>query len=258
MLHTLLNRQFWPGNISLGHHSPGPILKLRTCEGTFWLERVIIYCCDIYCCCKTENDLSLFLAHCATSHASGRVLPKPGSACAWRRLQSEAPGCCWLAPSHGFGWHLPQGVQHPRMREVLVWSSKLWWECTRYAPAKHAQTGKPWQSWWGGKGHCPFLANAACKESWSSFVISSCYWYPPYWLLSVAILVKCQHRFGHQGPNPLTMRFVSTLPNRATLSSAILCDLCLTYHFDAMIHDTCLSYTSEMQAPASSHSADHR
>lgn len=141
-------------------------------------------------------------------------------------------------------------------REVLVWSSKLWWECTRYAPSKYAQTGIPRQGWWGAKGCCLFPANAVCRESCSPFVISSCYLYP-YRLLSVAVLVQHQHRFGHQGPNPLTMRFVSTLPNRATLSSAILCGLGLTY-FDAMIHDTCLSYTSEMQAPASSHSADHR
>lgn len=105
VLHTLLSRQFWPGNISPGHS--GPILNvfwspedLKEFSGYLLLWYLLLLQ-------DRERSLSLFLAGRATCHAPGPALAKPGSARARRRLRSKAAGCCWLAPAHGFGWHLP-------------------------------------------------------------------------------------------------------------------------------------------------------
>lgn len=99
---TLLSRQFWPGNISPGHRSSGPILKLRRCEGIPWLERGVIYC-DIYCCWKTENNLSGFSCL-VVQRATHQVM----------RCQSLAApvygGGCGVKLRDVVGWHLPMDL----------------------------------------------------------------------------------------------------------------------------------------------------
>lgn len=87
-----------------------------------WLFIVV----DIYCCCKTENDLMAFSCV-VVQHAAHEVTHcEFGSTCVWRTLWSEAEGCPWLATSHGFGWQLPLMCSIPSQcgREVPVWSSK--------------------------------------------------------------------------------------------------------------------------------------
>lgn len=220
MLHTLLSRQFWPGNISPGHHSSGPILKLRRREGIPWLERVVIYCCDIYCCCETENDLSAFscLVTQRATHQVARcwslAAPAYGGGCG-AKLQDV----CLLAPSHDFGWHLPL------MCSILGWEGGAGVELKASVGVRKICTGWacPNRRAWAGLSE----GERGTASSLPTETARSC---SPHLLhphvTSEAILVRHQRKFGHQGPNPLTVRFLSTLPNRATLSRAILCGLC--------------------------------
>ena len=181
MLHTLLSRQFWPGNISPGHHSSGPILKLRRCEGIPWLERVVIYCCDSYSCCKTENGLSAFSCL-VVQRAMHQV------ACCWSLAVPVYGGGCRAKLQDVVGWHLPMDLADVSLwcaasrggREVPVGSWKRQWECTRYAPAERARTGKPWQGWVRGKGALPL----PCQRSLWGVVVPICY-----------ILLLCQRQF---------------------------------------------------------------
>lgn len=123
MLHMPRSRQFWPGNISPGHCSSGPILKPRRWEEILGLERVVIYCCG-YLLLLQDREWSPGLFLCGCAHEVTHC--EFGSTCVWRTLWSEAEGCRWLATSHGFGWQLPLMCSIPSQcgREVPVWSSK--------------------------------------------------------------------------------------------------------------------------------------
>lgn len=171
---------------------------------------------DVYCCCETEVALSAF--------------PRPVA----QRTPRWAARCCSQAapvrgggrgaqPQDVAGWHLPTGLADISLRraasrggrEVPVWSRKRQWESVRYAPGGESEQARLGRAGRGERG----TASSSPAEPARSRAPHSLR--TP--LMSGAILVRCQRRFGHQGPNPLTVRCVSSLPARAQRWRAIWC-----------------------------------
>lgn len=191
MLRRLLSKPGVHHSSCQGEHT-APILNLRRCEGLREQLFDVMFIAAV-------RQRSLSWPSPVSLHNAPLVGPRAAAA----RPQDVA------------GWHLPTGLADISLRrtasqggrEVPVWSRKRQWESVRYAPGGESEQARLGRAGRGERG----TASSSPAEPARSRAPHSLR--TP--LMSGAILVRCQRRFGHQGPNPLTVRCVSSLPARA-------------------------------------------